>query len=247
MLQALPGEHYIEFVTEGVDPDDHPGFPALIDDTPLRSSRFGARVHLRAEVLPAIQRWMLDNPALGMQLQLGPCDYNRPNDQVLTLHTTGTRWERALKVWPDENGLYGLHGDTTWFLQLSVPTATAAVTKSIHRKLHKPSHLRPAPGEVLVTLANAKVAFPAIVDDEPWNQAAVPYFRPEIAKIVAAWLNYAHLTLDDAYSRTYWEGDTLIVVESNAAALEGYRPDRVEPGADGRYAIGWRGWVWETA
>ncbi|WP_410585433.1 hypothetical protein [Amycolatopsis sp. lyj-108] len=246
MLHALPGEHYVEFVTEGINPDDLPGFPARIDDTPLRSSRFGARARLRAETLLAMQRWMLDNPALGMQLQLYLWGNDGSNRQFLTLRTRGPRWERTLKLWPDD-GLYELHGDTTWFLQLSVPTTTAAVIKSIHRKLHKPSHLRPAPGEVLVTLANSPVAFPAILDDEPWNQAAVPYFRPEIAKIVSAWLNYAHLTLDDAYSRTYWEGDTLIVVESNAAALEGYRPDHVEPGADGRYAIGWRGWVWEIA
>ncbi|OLZ50273.1 hypothetical protein DMH01_14605 [Amycolatopsis sp. WAC 04182] len=182
-----------------------------------------------------------------MQLRLNPYDTDGTTSQVLTVRATGTRWERSLKVWADNDGLYEIQGDTTWFLQLSVPTTTAAIIKSIHRKLHKPSNLVPTSGEIFVRLADSEVAFPATVEDRPWNGATVPHFRPEIARIVAAWLNYAHLTLDDAYSRTYWERDTLIVVEPNSAALEGYRPDHVEPGADGRYAIGWRGWTWVTA
>ncbi|MFE5567026.1 hypothetical protein ACFQ68_18720 [Amycolatopsis japonica] len=247
MPHALPGEHYVELVADGVDPDDHPGFPARIDDIPLRASRFGARARLRADVLPFIQRWMLDNPALGTELQLDPADSHAPDGQALTLRTSGIGWERTLKIWPDNDGLYELCGDTTWFLQLSVPSMTAATIKSIHRKLVKPSNLLPEPGEVLVKLADSQIAFPAIVDERPWGRAEVPYFRPQIAKIVSAWLNYVHITLDDAYSRTYWEGDTLIVVESNTAALEGCHPDHLEPGTDGRYAIGWRGWAWEIA
>lgn len=247
MLHAFPGEHYVELVADGVDPEDHPSFPARIDDVPIRTSRFGAQVRLRAEVLPAMQRWMVNNPSLGMGLQLEPADKHSAGGQILTIHTTGARWERTLTISPDNDGLYELNGDKTWFLQLSVPTTTAATIKSIHRKLVKPSHLRPEPGEVLVSLADSHVAFPAVVEDKLWNRAEVPHFRPEVAKIIGAWLNYSHLTLDDGYSRTYWEDDTLIVVESNAAALEGYHPDHVEPGADGRYAIGWRGWVWELA
>ncbi len=245
MLHALPGEHYVEFVADGINPDDHPSFPARIADVPVRTSRFGARVRVRAETLPAMQRWMASNPALGMELHLPPADKHSTGARPITIHTAGAHWKRALTVWPGDDGLYELDGDRTWFLQLSVPTASAATIKSIHRNRVRPSNLRPQPDEVLVRLADTKIAFPAVVEDEPWNRAEVPHFRPEVAKSISAWLNYVHLTHDDAYSRTYWEGDTLIVVESNAASLEGYHPDHVDPGADGRYAIGWRGWVWE--
>ncbi|OXM47500.1 hypothetical protein [Amycolatopsis alba] len=245
MLHAIPDEHYVEFVADGLNPNDHPSFPARVVDIPLTTSRFGAHARLRAEVLPSVQQWITKNPQLGMGLQLLPADKHRSNDLPLKIDTTGALWQRTLIVWPDD-GLYELSGDTTWFLQISVPTTTADTIRSLHRELVKPANLRPEPGEALVNLADAQVSFPAIVDNESWIGAAVPYFRPEVAKILGAWLNYAHLTLDDTYARTYWEGDTLIVVESNAASMPGYHPDHVEPRPDGRYAIGWREWVWEA-
>ncbi|MFC9249904.1 hypothetical protein [Amycolatopsis thailandensis] len=246
MLHAIPGEHYVEFVADGIKPDDHPSFPSRVDDVPMTTSRLGAQVRLRAEVILAIQHWIARNPHIDMGIQLQPADTHHWKGQRLTIHTASSRWESTLTIRPDDDGLYELSSDRTWFLQLSVPTTTAATIKSINRKLVKPSHLRPESGEVLVTLADSRIAFPAVVDDEGWNGAEVPYFRPEIAKIIGAWLNYAHLTLDDAYARTYWEGDTLIVVESNYAAMAGYHPDHVKPERDGRYAIGWRGWAWES-
>ncbi|OXM57072.1 hypothetical protein CFP71_10070 [Amycolatopsis thailandensis] len=102
---------------------------------------------------------------------------------------------------------------------------------------------RPQAGEVLVRFpgpADGPI-FPAIVD-ETWNSAAVPQFRYEIAKLVAAHINSAGTK---ATARAEWDGDTLVVTETEKAGDPGYVPERIRPATNGRYCILGKAWAWE--
>ncbi|WP_410646226.1 hypothetical protein [Amycolatopsis sp. cmx-4-54] len=100
---------------------------------------------------------------------------------------------------------------------------------------------RPQAGEVLVRFpgpADGPI-FPAVVD-ETWNNAAVPLFRREIAKMVAAHINSAGST-----ARAAWDGDTLVVTETDKVRDPGYVPERITPTNSGRYCILGKAWSWE--
>ncbi|WP_125789741.1 hypothetical protein [Amycolatopsis sp. WAC 01375] len=100
---------------------------------------------------------------------------------------------------------------------------------------------RPQAGEVLVRFpgpADGPI-FPAVVD-ETWNNAAVPLFRREIAKLVAA-----HINSPGSTARAAWDGDTLVVTETDKVRDPGYVPERITPSKSGRYCILGKAWSWE--
>lgn len=112
------------------------------------------------------------------------------------------------------------------------------IAQNRHRIMRKPQV-----GEVLVRFpgpADGPV-FPAVVD-ETWNSAAVPQFRREIAKLIVAHINAAGTNTS---ARAAWDGDTLVVTETEKADNPGYVPERIEPSKNGRYCILGKAWSWE--
>ncbi|MFI5593504.1 hypothetical protein ACIA5G_51345 [Amycolatopsis sp. NPDC051758] len=78
--------------------------------------------------------------------------------------------------------------------------------------------------------------FPALVDaDEHWNGAAIPRFRREVAGYVVDWVNETYVAFPGGSDRAYWDGRTVVVIESQWEDEPGYTPVRVEPDKDGRY------------
>lgn len=246
MSHALPGEYYVELDVPGVQSDGRTSFPARLEVGPMTLSNVGASPRLRPAVILDLQRWLSDNPGGRIRLVTAWTDPSGLPNGPVTVYLSDDDSEWRGRIWPDSDGLYPLYGNDPWFWHVSVPASSPAAIKSTKRKLVKPRYLRPEPGEEYVTLGHTREAFPAVLDTASWHGDEQPRFRPQVARIFSAWLNHAHLFVDEAYSRVYWEDDIMIFVDSSIAAAEGYRPARVAPDDERRYAIGRPGWSWIT-
>lgn len=70
-----------------------------------------------------------------------------------------------------------------------------------------------------------------------WNTWIVPVFDRAEAERIAAWSNAE----DPENTLFHWDGDVLVYAELNYSDSE---PERIEPDADGRYAVGGGSWIW---
>ena len=129
----------------------------------------------------------------------------------------------------------------------------AAAARRRHQQLYSAGArrrrvLRPLEGETLVTMYDIvdTPLFPAVVADGTWNGAAIPYFRRDVAKLVVDWINASH-DKDRVSARAHWDGNTVVLIESEAENDPGYTPERITPDRNDRYGIGARAWSWNFA
>lgn len=81
-------------------------------------------------------------------------------------------------------------------------------------------------------------AFPALIEDRRWNGWVRPRFRRDVTEALLAWLEQARDPARDWHDSGHFEGDTLILVETE----ERYRTV-ITPDPHGRYSV--EGWCWE--
>jgi hypothetical protein len=74
-----------------------------------------------------------------------------------------------------------------------------------------------------------------VLRDRRWNGWACPRFTREQAQQIAE--------ASPDHGAWSWEGDVLVCVDSSGVA----EPERWEPDADGKYAVGAFAWIWDSA
>jgi hypothetical protein len=240
-FQPLPlhiGELYVEQRTR--DDFEHTPltgllFPARIPD--IRSAV--VRPVFRREVVEQISTWL----AVVHQTSPDEVELCHFEGDTLVRHTRGDLGSRT-ETRPDADGLYPLDFDMTcWVLEApSIPDSDAAILADQER-------LVPQPGECLVLMGwdGNEPLFPALVQDYRWNGWVIPRFRREVAEVVAAWINDIYRQHPEGCARAYWNGDVLVLMDSNCAGNFECPPEWIEPEDDGRYFIGAEGWTWELA
>ncbi len=95
-----------------------------------------------------------------------------------------------------------------------------------------------------VVLEGSDLSFPAWIEPGTrWNGWMRPWFDRDVAERVVDWLNTTadELPPDDAWVRARWEGDTIVLIESDGVEQQEIR---CPPDASGRYPIGAGGWTW---
>ncbi|WP_156096592.1 hypothetical protein [Amycolatopsis jejuensis] len=208
-------------------------FPAIVDDK--RWNGF-AVPRFRRPVAEAVARWLT-----GMHTRHPSTwpDTARFDSETLTVQAaTGAETERTN---PDDNGRYPI-GYRTWHWELTAPLADSTVLDGTAR-------LTTEPDEILVTIniCGTDPAFPALASaTHGWSRAGCPRFRRPVAEAVVAWLNATAADCRDGSVDAYWDGDTVVLVDYQYIAEDGYLPDRISPDDDGRYSIG-ATFEWERA
>lgn len=230
------GEHWIEHVPAPRTWHHQISFPAVIE--PRRHQGLWVRPRLRREVARALCEW------LNLVYPTDPDWYPLARfDNDLLVVFTGEAAHQRHEIPPDEVGRYPLADPGCWFL--STPTRTAARIAHELAVLSDLTRREPRPGETLVTCNPASAAasaFPARIDTRS-GQPLIPVFRPEIAETVAAFCTTHHDLAPDDYPQVYLEGHTLVHVHQHLRVLDNYLPWRIDPDADGNYAIDGDEWI----
>lgn len=209
---------------------DAPSFPAIIDDE--RWNTF-AVPRFRRATAEAVASWL--NAMHEEDPRTWPGGAAFGPDGVLTVLEGEER--ATMRVLPDAEGRYAI-GFQGWAWVLSTP---AINTHRNAELLDDRARLTAESREILVTINidGTDPVFPALPSAEHgWSRAGCPRFRREVAEVVVAWINDVARSSPEGADRAYWDADTIVLLDNQAIADDGYLPTRIDADSDGRYAIG---------
>ncbi|WP_143261926.1 hypothetical protein [Allokutzneria sp. NRRL B-24872] len=214
-----------------------PAFPALVRDE--RADNGWVRPRFRRPVAQAVIDWLFTkNASAHRAIRAGFID-----GDVLALFESA---EVSFEYRADSDGRFAIgSGAWPWFLSVPAvdPADEAAVYVNAQRVVQEGN-------EDLVTITMDDPDFPdpifaALLDGERPCGGWYPRFRRPVANAVVAWINIAFRRDPSHGARAYWEDESVMILHPDYIAMDGYRPERIEPDADGCYAIGRDGWLWE--
>lgn len=223
--KAASNEVYVSLLVP-----DAPSFPALIEDE--RWNTF-AVPRFRRAAADAVASWL--NAMHEEDPRIWPGGAVFGPDGVLTVLEGEERV--PAQVLPDADGRYSI-GFRGWAWVLSTPPIDERRNAEL---LDDQARLTRGSGEILVTINidGTDPVFPALPSVEHgWSRAGCPRFRREVAEVVVAWINDIARRSRDGVDLAYWDADTIVLLDNQALADDGYLPTRIEADSDGRYAIG---------
>lgn len=212
-------------------------FPALID-----TERWNGFVMPRfsRDAAEAVAGWLNENHGTDAVYR----HFTAAFDGVALL-VTDTSEGYTERIEP-ENDRYPI-GAGAWIWELASPAPDESAEAAL---LADTDRLKPQDGEILVTINlfgnGIDPKFPALPDAlRGWSRAGTPRLRPEVAKVVVAWLNDCERRYPGGVT-AYWDDATIVLVDWLASKEDGYLPTRIARADDGRYAIG-ADFEWERA
>lgn len=227
---ATDGEVYVALCAP-----DAPAFPAVIDD-----ERWNTFVvpRFRRETAIAVASWLNMVHEQDPDTWQGTARFD--NDTLTVLDTPE---HDPVQVKPDDHGRYAI-GVPGWSWVLDTPPADEHAETAL---LADTARLVAEDDEILVTINidGTDPVFPALASSRHgWSRAGCPRFRRPVAEIVVAWTNATARKYPAGTDRAYWDGDTIVLLDFQRIAEDGYLPARITADDDGRYPIG-ATWEWE--
>lgn len=229
---ATDGEVYVALYAP-----EAPAFPAVIDDE--RWNTF-AVPRFRRETANAVVSW------LNMMHEQDPDEWPGAasfDNDILTV--LDSEEHDPVQVEPDDHGRYAI-GFRGWSWVLDTPPDDERADAVL---LADTARLVAEDDEILVTINidGADPVFPALASaTHGWSRAGCPRFRRPVAEVVVAWISATARKYPAGSDRAYWDGDTIVLLDFQQVAEDGYLPARITADDDGRYSIG-ATWEWERA